>query len=158
MKSTLFIMMAFVMLVPHSSAFASWHWSSPYEVCGLEVIKKGEKCELEDNKQSANTTENQPSPDSIDNEKEIPDWTRNNAKWWSEGNIDDESFVGGIEFLIKAEIIQIPKTAQSTGGEVSDEIPPWIKNNADWWSQGLISDSDFLKGITFMVENGIITV
>ena len=38
------------------------------------------------------------------------------------------------------------------------EIPEWIKNSADWWSQGLISDGDFLKGITFMVENGIIVV
>jgi len=37
-------------------------------------------------------------------------------------------------------------------------LPSWVKNNADWWSQGLISDEDFVKGIQFMVENGIITV
>jgi len=87
----------------------------------------------------------------------IPDWIRNNASWWVEGNIDDQAFVGGIQFLIKEGIIQIPETAQSaTGG--SQEIPAWIKNNADWWSQGLISDNDFLKGITFMVEKGIIVV
>lgn len=40
----------------------------------------------------------------------------------------------------------------------SEKIPAWIKNNADWWSQGLISDDDFLKGIQFLVENGIISV
>ena len=34
------------------SAFASWHWSSPWEVCGTEVIKKGEKCELKTNEKN----------------------------------------------------------------------------------------------------------
>ncbi|MDH3313273.1 MAG: hypothetical protein OEM28_09045 [Nitrosopumilus sp.] len=88
---------------------------------------------------------------------QIPDWIRNNASWWVQGNIDDQAFVGGIQFLIKEGIIQIPETTQSTTTG-SQEIPSWIKNNADWWSQGLISDGDFLKGIQFMVENGIITV
>ena len=64
--------------------------------------------------------------------------------------------MGGIQFLIKEGIIQIPETAQSTAS--TQDIPAWIKNNADWWSQGLISDDDFIKGIQFMVENGIITV
>jgi len=53
--------------------------------------------------------------------------------------------------------VEIPETVQSATGS-SQEIPAWIKNNADWWSQGLISDGDFLKGIQFMVENGIIAV
>ena len=88
----------------------------------------------------------------------IPDWIRNNASWWVEGNIDDDAFVGGIQFLIKEGIIQIPETTQSTTPSGSQEIPTWVKNSADWWSQGLISDDDFLKGITFLVENGIITV
>ena len=90
---------------------------------------------------------------------QIPEWIRNNASWWVAGNIDDQAFVGGIQFLIKEGIIQIPETAKSsTTLSGSQEIPAWIKNNADWWSQGLISDDDFLKGITFLVENGIITV
>ena len=89
---------------------------------------------------------------------EIPDWIRNNASWWVEGNIDDKAFVGGIQFLIKEGVIQIPETTKSPTPSGSQEIPAWIKNNADWWSQGLISDNDFLKGITFLVENGIITV
>jgi len=87
----------------------------------------------------------------------IPDWIRNNASWWVDGTIDDQAFVGGIQFLIKEGIIQIPETTQSSTSS-SQEIPSWIKNNADWWSQGLISDGDFIKGIQFMVENGIIAV
>ena len=54
--------------------------------------------------------------------------------------------------------MQIPQTAQSSNGEGSEEIPSWLKNNADWWSQGLISDDDFVKGIQYLVEQGIIRV
>ena len=37
-------------------------------------------------------------------------------------------------------------------------IPSWIKNNADWWSQKLISDDDFLLGIEYLVEKNVIKV
>ena len=52
----------------------------------------------------------------------------------------------------------IPETATPTSGGDSKEIPSWIKNNADWWAQGLISDDDFVKGIQFLIENGILEV
>jgi len=35
-------------------------------------------------------------------------------------------------------------------------IPSWIKNNAGWWTDDKISDSDFLYGIKYLVENNII--
>ena len=38
---------------------------------------------------------------------EIPDWVKNNAGWWADGAIDDESFVGGIQFLIEQGIMNI---------------------------------------------------
>jgi hypothetical protein len=37
-------------------------------------------------------------------------------------------------------------------------IPDWIRNNAQWWSEGLISDDEFLQGITFLVETGVIQI
>jgi len=89
---------------------------------------------------------------------QIPEWIRNNAKWWSEGNIEDNDFVSGIQFLIKEDIMQIPETTSTTTASESNEIPSWIKNNADWWSQRLISDDDFVKGIQYLVEQGIIRV
>jgi tetratricopeptide (TPR) repeat protein len=88
----------------------------------------------------------------------IPDWIKNNAQWWAEGGIGDKDFVTGIQFLIKEGIMQIPETAQSSTKNDSQEIPVWIKNNADWWAQGLISDDDFVKGIQFLVKEGIIKV
>jgi hypothetical protein len=38
---------------------------------------------------------------------EIPVWIKNNAGWWADGSIDDNSFVQGIQFLIKAGIMKI---------------------------------------------------
>lgn len=38
----------------------------------------------------------------------IPQWVKNNAKWWSEGNLTDAQFVVGIQYLITQGIIQIP--------------------------------------------------
>lgn len=37
-------------------------------------------------------------------------------------------------------------------------IPQWIKLNGDWWSKGQISDSEFLEGIEFLFDKGIIFV
>lgn len=38
-------------------------------------------------------------------EIKIPDWVRNNAKWWSNGEIDDKTFANGIQYMIKEGII-----------------------------------------------------
>ncbi|MDH3341393.1 MAG: tetratricopeptide repeat protein [Nitrosopumilus sp.] len=119
-----------------------------------EAAKYYERISLQDEKPSTNKIIENPINAAS---SQIPDWIRNNASWWVAGNIDDDAFVGGIQFLIKEGIIQIPETTKSTPSD-SQEIPTWIKNNADWWSQGLISDNDFLKGIQFLVENGIIIV
>ena len=40
----------------------------------------------------------------------------------------------------------------------SQSIPKWIKNNAAWWSDQQISDSDFVSGIEYLIRNGIINV
>ena len=37
-------------------------------------------------------------------------------------------------------------------------IPPWIKNNAKWWSQGLIGDHDFVQGMQYLIKEKIIKV
>jgi micrococcal nuclease len=40
----------------------------------------------------------------------------------------------------------------------ASKVPVWIKNNAQWWSENKITDSDFVKGIEFLVSNKIIKV
>ncbi|MCV0411150.1 phosphate ABC transporter substrate-binding protein PstS [Nitrosopumilus sp.] len=45
--------------------------------------------------------------------------------------------------------------ATSTG---SLEIPKWIRDNAKWWSEGLISDQDYINGLQFLIKQGILKV
>ena len=87
----------------------------------------------------------------------VPDWVKNTAGWWADGQIDDSSFLQGIQYLIKEGIMVIPptETSESTG---SQEVPGWIKNNAGWWADGQIDDSSFLLGIQWLISNGIIIV
>ena len=93
-------------------------------------------------------------------EDAVPSWIKNNAGWWATDQIDDFTFAQGIGFLIKNKIIQINDLPTTTDGEIAIEkditIPSWIKNNAGWWASDVISDSDFLYGIKFLVENNII--
>ena len=40
-------------------------------------------------------------------ESSIPDWIKSNAGWWADGQIDDNSFVSGIQWLISNGIMKI---------------------------------------------------
>ena len=87
--------------------------------------------------------------------EKVPSWIKNNAGWWAEGTIDDDSFVQGIQFLIKEKIIDVDESVTS---EKNDIIPSWVKNNAGWWADGQISENDFLSGIKHLVKTGIISI
>ncbi len=102
-------------------------------------------------------------------DQKIPSWIKNNAKWWSERQIRDSDFVNGIQYMIKENIMVIPDLPENTQMELKDEkramglerdvnVPDWIKNNAGWWADGLISSDDFVSGIKYLVEHGIIRV
>ncbi len=38
------------------------------------------------------------------------------------------------------------------------EVPGWVKNNAGWWADGTITESEFISGIEFLITDGIINV
>jgi len=85
----------------------------------------------------------------------VPDWIKNNARWWSNGQITDSEFLNGISYLINERIIIIPQNYESANSD-SQIIPLWVKNTAEWWAYGKIDEKEFLKGIQFLIENGII--
>ena len=39
-----------------------------------------------------------------------------------------------------------------------EKVPDWIKNNAGWWADALISDNEFVNAIEFLINEGIIQV
>lgn len=94
---------------------------------------------------------------SFGSESQIPLWIKNNAKWWSEGSIEDSDFVQGIQYLIQKGVMKIPET-KSSDSQSSQQIPTWVKNNAGWWADNKISDSDFVSGIQYLIQINIIRI
>ena len=46
-------------------------------------------------------------PNVFAQDSEIPSWIKNNAGWWADGQIDDGSFVSGLQWLISNGIMKI---------------------------------------------------
>ena len=61
------------------------------------------------------TSESSVDPDAIPDagqrakafDQQIPSWIKNNAGWWADGQIDDNAFVSGIQYLVKVGIIKV---------------------------------------------------
>ena len=92
---------------------------------------------------------------------QIPDWIKNVAGWWANGEISENEFLAGIEYLINNNIILldfIPCSIKTESQTISSAklVPDWVKNNAKWWSEDLIEDTDFVNGIEYLIKKQII--
>ena len=47
---------------------------------------------------------------------------------------------------------------KATASSGSLEIPKWIRDNAKWWSERLITDQDYINGLQFLIKQGILKV
>ncbi|MEJ2259976.1 MAG: PhnD/SsuA/transferrin family substrate-binding protein, partial [Nitrosopumilaceae archaeon] len=45
--------------------------------------------------------------DQVQAQSLVPEWVKNNAAWWAEGTVDDQTFLNGIEFLINEGVINV---------------------------------------------------
>ncbi|WP_101477352.1 hypothetical protein [Candidatus Nitrosotalea bavarica] len=106
-----------------------------------------------DNNQSA-FSQNMTRYNTTSSNISIPSWVKSTAKYWSQGQVNDTDFVGGLQYMIHTGVIQIPTTQVSS--ENTNHIPSWIKNNAKWWAIGQMSDADFVKSIQYLISAGII--
>jgi YVTN family beta-propeller protein len=90
----------------------------------------------------------------------IPQWIKNNANWWSQGDIDDNDFVVGVQYLIEQNIVDVPKRhiVSILEDTPTSEIPNWVKSNASWWAEGLVSDQEFIQAIKWLINEGVMTV
>jgi len=96
-------------------------------------------------------------------DKKVPDWIKNVAGWWANGEISENEFLTGIEYLINNNIILldfIPCSIITESQTISSAklVPDWVKNNAKWWSEDLIEDADFVNGIEYLIKKQIIGI
>jgi len=100
---------------------------------------------------------------SAQKDTEIPGWIKNVAGWWANGEIPENQFLNAIGYLINNNIISIPfmpcseKTESQTTSS-DKKVPDWIKNNAKWWSEDLIEDTDFINGIEYLIKHQIMGI
>ncbi|MGQ0795416.1 MAG: beta-propeller domain-containing protein [Nitrosopumilaceae archaeon] len=94
----------------------------------------------------------------------------NVGKVWKlapDGKILDDWFAGvtirSLEFnhageLFAADIATNQILHLNAESKNIEAIPSWIKNNAKWWSEGSIGDSDFVKGIEYLIQQETIKI
>jgi len=102
-------------------------------------------------------------PNSSAQDAQIPSWIKNVAGWWAIGDISENEFLTGIEYLINNNIIllrSIPcnEKIESQITSSAEMVPDWIKNNASWWSDNLIDDIDFINGLEYLIKHKIVKI
>jgi len=102
-------------------------------------------------------------PNSSAQDAQIPGWIKNVAGWWASGDISENEFLTGIEYLINNNIISLHSIScnekiESQTTSSAEMIPDWIKNNASWWSDNLIDDIDFINGLQYLIKHKIIKI
>ncbi len=40
----------------------------------------------------------------------------------------------------------------------AESVPDWVKNTAGWWATDAISETEFVSSISFLINNGIISI
>ena len=60
--------------------------------------------------------------------------------------------------IFSISILVIMLASVSTNFANAENVPSWIKNNALWYGQGEISETEFLNSIKFLIENGILVL
>jgi hypothetical protein len=62
----------------------------------------------------------------IDENISIPDWIKNNARWWAAGSITDGDFKSGIQYMLKEQIISFQERIINLQTESVKKIDPVI--------------------------------
>ena len=63
-----------------------------------------------------------------------------------------------VKILILTTIFSILLVSFTINDAIAESVPEWVKNNALWYGQGDISESEFLSAIKFLIDNGVIVL
>ena len=99
--------------------------------------------------------------DNADNKShdgQIPAWIKSTARWWADGSITSNDFAESVQFMADKKIIDISELPKQASYSNQEKMPDWIQNNAIWWVEDLISEDEFVEGIQYLAQEGIITI
>ena len=90
---------------------------------------------------------------------QLPAWIKKVAGWWGNDEISEREFLAGIEWLINNNIILLQHVpCGMTDSSTSGSVPDWIKNNAKWWAEDLIEETDFINGIEYLIKKQVVGI
>jgi len=71
-----------------------------------------------------------------------------------------ERYIFNVISVVEESVMQeeTPIETQVIVEEEEFQIPYWVKNNAKWWSERLISNGEFIDGIEFMIKESVIKI
>jgi hypothetical protein len=103
-------------------------------------------------------------------QKVFPEWVRQSTLIWIDGQISDSEFLALIQNVLDNNILpdeieskeilkNVAKTVIEDIPELYEEktselIPYWVKDRAEWWIDGKITDLQFLRTIHYLREVG----
>lgn len=73
------------------------------------------------------------------------------------GAISGQQVVTGTSFTLVDTNVITSSNLQGTSGSPL-VIPQWIKNTARWWSDGTVSDSEFVQAMQYLIQQGILKI
>ena len=89
------------------------------------------------------------------NNEKVPHWVKKIVSWWGIGKITDQEFLSTLDYLIKNDMIKIPKDS-SFENTKELKMLSWVRGNLNTWSQEGVSNLDFFKNMNWLIENKFI--
>lgn len=85
----------------------------------------------------------------------MPDYLGTTVGYWTKGQASDNEFKDALGYMIEKQIIKVSPVSdvQCSNGE----IPSWIRDSSSFYAQGLVSPTEYLNSIEYLVNNGIIS-
>jgi len=99
-----------------------------------------------------------------DIQSKIPQWIKNSVKWWAEDKINEHDFILGIQYLIRNGVLNPPSSENQKVEDLEEnpvlgiKIPKYVKQTALWWTQGKITDDEFIDGVQYLMKKGFIVI
>jgi len=93
--------------------------------------------------------------DASDVKRPIPVWIKNTAEAWASDSedIDEDEYLISVNFLIIESMIKVPDTSEP----LVSEIPLRVKKVAKSWTDGELSDLEYIRHLERLIERGIIS-
>ena len=99
-----------------------------------------------------------PDATSADRRVQVPAWVRDEAGQWSLGQIDDGRFLDNLAYLAGGGVIDAGRAGPAGAAGPGPSAPEWVKDSAAWWSQGLVSDREFVSAAEYLISIGAIRI